>query len=100
MSKETYKLTWLQSTSSVANEQEVLATVNGVAVVLATSLLMSNNELSYDFDTDASVDWFVRTYNGDKSKIADSVHAVFVAENQEPLAAATNLSSTWLAHIP
>lgn len=101
MSKETYKLTWLQSTSSVANEQEVKAVIGGQPeVVIASGLVMTVGFIQFDFDTDVNVEWFVRTYNEDKSKIADSVHATFVATNEEPLAAATNLSSAWVAHLP
>lgn len=100
MSKETYKLTWLQSTSSVANEQEITATINGTVTVVATGLVMTVGEVQFDFDTDANVEWFVTTYNADKSKKADSVHAIFVATNEEPLAAASNLASSWIAHTP
>ena len=100
MSKETYKLTWLQSTSSVANEQAVFAVSNGVSGIIASNLVMTVGSVLFDFDTDATVEWFVRTYNADKSKIADSVHATFVATNEEPLAAASNLASSWISHIP
>jgi hypothetical protein len=100
MSKETYKLTWLQSTSSIANEQEVDAFINGVPTVIGTGLVMTVGSVSFDFDTNAQVEWFVKTFNADKSKHAESVHATFVATNEEPLAAATNLASNWFTHIP
>ena len=105
MSKETYKLAWMQSTSTVADSQDLLALVSsggasGIPLVIATNLGMTNFDFTYDFDTDANVEWWVRTYNSDRSKIADSVHSLFKATNEEPLAAATNLSQVWIAHIP
>ena len=96
---EVYKLTWLQSVSSVANSQDVHALVNGAATVVVADLVMTVGEVDFTFPTDAAVEWWVTTLNADKSKTVDSIHHSFVAANEEPLLAATNLSAVWVGHV-
>lgn len=96
---EVYKLSWLQSVSSVANSQDVNALVNGSATVVVSDLVMTVGDVDFAFPTSASVEWWVVTHNADKSKTAESVHNTFVATNQETLLAATDLSATWISHV-
>lgn len=97
---ERYRLFWTQATATTANSQDVIAVINsGSATPIATDKLMSTSEIISDFATGASVTWWVRTYNADKSKFSDSAHASFISTNEEPLNAATGLGNSWIAHV-
>ncbi len=100
MSKETYKLSWLQSADDFANVQEVLATVNSLPVTIASAQAMSVSSVQFDFDTDAQVEWWVKTTDDTGSKTVDSAHDTFVAANLAPLKPATSLSHVYVGHIP
>jgi len=97
---EKYRLNWVQSTSSNANTQDVVATINGGAqTVLASGLLITTFSIEYDFEQDATIDWWVVTHNADLTQAVDSVHDIFVATNLEPLSPATGLTHEWLSHV-
>jgi hypothetical protein len=95
---ETYRLSWVQSQSTFVQDQQVLASIDGVAAAQLGSNLPSNvGFIDYDFPTDSQVSWFVRTI-GDNATQKDSIPDVFKAENLDKVQAATGLAHTWIAH--
>lgn len=94
---EVYKLTWSPSTSSIAVLQDVNGEVNGETVSIIKDVAITSGEVQTAFPTNAVVQWWVVTYNADKSKSIESGHTVFVAV--EELVAATELKHAWVGHV-
>lgn len=100
MSTETYALPWTQSTSDFANSQDIVAKINGTQTVLVAGLLMSVATTSYNFPTDATVEWWITTYHQNGVAKLDSAHANFVAANKATLSPAVPGVATWVKHNP
>ena len=100
MSSESYRLPWVQSTSDFANSQDVRAIVNGTPSLLAEGAMMNIASISYDFITDANVEWWVVTKHQNGIDSVDSVHVQFVAKNKAPLVAAVPGEAIWERHTP
>jgi len=95
---EKYRLSWLQSPSDFANEQEVHALIAGAPTVIVTNQLMLVSFVEYIFPTDAAIEWWVTTVDQTGAKKADSPHDSFVAANLATLVPASALSHTWISH--
>jgi len=98
---ERYRLSWVQSTSDFANSQDVQAVINGAsAVPISVGQTMTVNQVTYDFPTGATVEWWIETTDDTGTKTVASVHHTFTAQNEAPLEPATGLQATWVEHIP
>lgn len=95
---ELYNLAWTPSVTSTAVSQDVKALIAGVATDIALGLANTVPSVQFTFTTDAAVEWWVVTYNVDKSKSVESAHATFTAADQSPLAPATGLAETFVSH--
>lgn len=97
---EKYRLGWTPGTGA---SQELHINVAGQAESVQSVPDMTTAAADVDFQTDASVSWFVRTFNTAKDQSVDSDPSVFVASDQTPpsqVTKATNLNVTWLSHTP
>ena len=95
---ELYNLTWTPSVSSTASTQDVKSLIAGVATDIVLGLANTVAAQQFSFQTGVAVEWWVVTYNADKSKSVESAHATFTAVDQTPLAPATGLAEAWVSH--
>jgi hypothetical protein len=95
---ETYLATWLPSTSTFVEKQQLWAGINGgTAAQILSDLSSSADSATVTFPTGVTVDLFVKTI-GDNATTADSAICHFIAANLQAVHPASGLSVAWLSH--
>jgi hypothetical protein len=95
---EKYRAAWNPSPSTFVEKNELRGSVAGGAeIVLVPDLPPSAFEATFDVESGADCDVFVRTY-GDNGTTADSLHVRFTASNEQAVAPVEDLDVNWLSH--
>jgi hypothetical protein len=95
---EIYTATWVPSTSTFVEKQQVFVGLNGATPTqVLTDLPSSTETIDLSLETGAVVEVFIRTI-GDNETQADTPIVSFTATNEEKVVAATNLSVAWKSH--
>jgi hypothetical protein len=92
------KLTWLPSTDSFVEKQQIMAAIDDARFTqLGADLSSSAESADLQFETGSSIVLFIRTI-GDNGTQKDSSNLLLVAKNEQQVSAATNLGWQWLSH--